>query len=96
MFRQFQKSLGDFGNEEVHSLDWRDTEFISYVVLDRNADPEGALPVKWESTRNSLPVRTRTSFNSDYNLSQKFTWDQSDIGGVLFPEAGKSRRIAIL
>lgn len=39
MFRQFQRSLGDFGSEENKSLDWRYTEFISFVVLDSRADP---------------------------------------------------------
>lgn len=39
MFRQFQRSLGEFGNESANTLDWKYVEFLSYVVLDKNADP---------------------------------------------------------
>ena len=37
MFRQFQKSLGDFGRD-VSNLNWNWPEFLSFVVLDKNAD----------------------------------------------------------
>ncbi|HOW08213.1 MAG TPA: ABC transporter permease [Bacteroidales bacterium] len=39
MFRQFQRSLGDFGSETNYSFGWRNKEFISYVQLSDNADP---------------------------------------------------------
>jgi putative ABC transport system permease protein len=40
MFRQFQKQLGDYGNENNTSLTWSNSEFLSYVVLDKNTDIE--------------------------------------------------------
>ena len=38
LYMQFQKSLGDYGNESQSSLGWDYSEFLSYVVLDKNAD----------------------------------------------------------
>ncbi len=38
LYMQFQKSLGDYGNESRSSLGWDYSEFLSYVVLDKNAD----------------------------------------------------------
>ena len=38
LFMQFQKSLGAYGNESRSSLNWNNREFLSYVVVDKNAD----------------------------------------------------------
>ncbi len=40
MFRQFQKQLGEYGNENNTSLTWMNSEFLSYVVLGNNTDIE--------------------------------------------------------
>jgi hypothetical protein len=52
MFRQFQRSLGDFGSETNNSFGWRYTEFVSYVQLENNADP-AALAKKWTNSVDS-------------------------------------------
>ncbi len=38
MFSQFQTSLGDFGNDNRSVLNWQNSSFLSYLVLDKNAD----------------------------------------------------------
>ena len=40
MFTQIQKSLGEYGIERSTPLDWRYSDFISFVVLVRNTDPK--------------------------------------------------------
>ncbi len=45
MFKQFQSSLGEYGNEKKSALNWDNASFLSYVVLDKNAD-ENALSSK--------------------------------------------------
>ena len=38
MFKRFQRSLGDYGSEEISVLNWSLTGFLSYVVLNKNTD----------------------------------------------------------
>jgi len=40
MFRQFQTSLGEYGNENRTALNWDNSSFLSFVILDRNADTD--------------------------------------------------------
>ena len=58
MFRQFQKSLGDYGNVSTSSLDWRYTEFLSYVVLSRNTYPDD-LSAKMEKYKELLDIENK-------------------------------------
>lgn len=39
MLGQFQRDLGDYGSSEIQPLGWRNSEFLSLLVLDENADP---------------------------------------------------------
>jgi putative ABC transport system permease protein len=38
MFMQFQKSLGEYGNEQKSTLGWMHSDFYSCLVLQKNAD----------------------------------------------------------
>jgi putative ABC transport system permease protein len=38
MFKQFQKSLGEYGSEDRIKMDWQNVSFLSYVHLDKSAD----------------------------------------------------------
>jgi putative ABC transport system permease protein len=38
MYRLFQNFLGDFGNESNTNLNWTNGEFLTFVILDKNAD----------------------------------------------------------
>ena len=53
MFRQFQRSLGDYGRDSSSGLGWNDNEFLSFMVLDRSAGLE-ALVVKMEKYREFI------------------------------------------
>jgi putative ABC transport system permease protein len=39
MSRQFQRALGDYGTSETQSPGWRNSEYLSFLVLDQNTDP---------------------------------------------------------
>ena len=38
VLKRFQSQLGTYGNENNSSLNWSNNEFLTYVVLDKNAD----------------------------------------------------------
>jgi len=53
MFSQFQNSLGDYGNENRTVLNWDNGSFLSYLVLDKNANKE-ALSAKMEKYKDLI------------------------------------------
>ena len=95
IFRQFQKSLGDFGNEEVQSFDWRYNEFSSYVVLDGNADPD-ELSGKMERYKEFITMENKDQLHFRLQPVSEIYLGSQDINGSWLPEAGKSGRIEIL
>jgi putative ABC transport system permease protein len=50
MYRLFQNFLGDFGNETNTNLNWTNGEFLTFVILDKNADKVN-LSLKMEKYR---------------------------------------------
>ena len=53
MFSQFQRSLGIYGNDSLSGLDWGYNEFLSFVLLDKNAGKQ-ALSVKMEKYKELI------------------------------------------
>jgi putative ABC transport system permease protein len=53
MSGQFQRALGDYGTSETQPLGWRHPEFLSFLVLDKNADPS-VLPAKMERYKEMI------------------------------------------
>lgn len=53
MYRLFQNSLGDFGNESNTNLNWTNGEFLTFVTLDKNADKVN-LSLKMEKYKNLI------------------------------------------
>ena len=53
MSRQFQRALGDYGTSETQPLGWRNSEYLSFLVLDKNADPS-VLPAKMEKYKELI------------------------------------------
>lgn len=53
MSMQFQRALGDYGTSEPQTLGWRHSEFLSFLVLDKNADPS-VLPAKMEKYKELI------------------------------------------
>ena len=52
-FRQFETSIGDFGNENRSALNWTSGRFLNYLVLESNADPE-AISSKMEKYKELI------------------------------------------
>jgi putative ABC transport system permease protein len=53
MFSQFQRSLGDYGGGIATSLNWENPNFLTYLVLTRNADTK-SLAAKMEKYKEHL------------------------------------------
>jgi putative ABC transport system permease protein len=53
MFRQFQSSLGEYGNKNETELGWQNGGFLSYVLLQPNTDTK-ALAAKADNYRELL------------------------------------------
>ncbi len=83
IFRQFQKSLGDFGNEDVQSFDWRYGEFSSYVVLDGNADPE-ELSGKMERYKEFITMENKDQLHFRLQPVSEIYLGSQDINGSWF------------
>ncbi len=92
MFRQFQKSLGDFGNEEIHSFDWRYTGFISYVVLDKNAEPD-ELSVKMEKYKEFIDIENKDELQFKLQRVSEIYLGSRDIGGVYYLRQGNPEEL---
>ncbi len=92
MFRQFQKSLGDFGNEEIHSFDWRYTGFISFVVLDRNADPK-ELSGKMGKYKEFIDSENKDELQFKLQPVSEIYLGSSDIGGVYYLRQGNPEEL---
>ena len=65
MFRQFQRSLGDYGSENRTALNWDNGGFLSYVVLNKNTDIE-ALASKMKKYKEL--INNERAKDSDYHL----------------------------
>jgi len=92
MFRQFQKSLGDFGNEETHSFDWRYTGFISYVVLDRNTEPN-ELSGKMERYMEFIESENKEELQFKLQPVSEIYLGSRNIGGVYYLRQGNPEEL---
>ncbi|MCJ7449841.1 MAG: ABC transporter permease [Bacteroidales bacterium] len=92
MFRQFQKSLGDYGNERSNSLDWRYNEFLSYVVLDRNADP-GELSVKMGKYKELLNIENKDELQYKLQPVAEIYLGSLNLGGNQFLRQGNPEEL---
>jgi putative ABC transport system permease protein len=92
MFRQFQKSLGDFGNEDIHSFDWRYTGFISYIVLDKNAEPN-ELSGKMERYNEFIDSENKDELQFKLQPVSEIYLGSRDIGGVYYLRQGNPEEL---
>ncbi len=62
MFRQYQTSLGDFGSENKTALNWDNSSFLSYIVLDKNCDKDALASkmLKYNELMDSEKVKDLT------------------------------------
>jgi putative ABC transport system permease protein len=92
MFRQFQKSLGDFGSEEIHSFDWSYTAFSSYVVLDRNAD-QNELSRKMGKYMEFIESEKKDKLQFKLQPVSEIYLGSRDIGGVYYLRQGNPEEL---
>jgi putative ABC transport system permease protein len=92
MFRQFQRSLGAFGNENTNSLDWRYTEFVSYVELATNADP-AALAVKLEKYKELITNDKKENMSFSLQPVTDIYLGSGNIDGAFFVRRGNPEEL---
>ncbi len=89
MFTQFQKSLGVYGIERNTPLDWRYAEFLSYVVLDRNADPK-EVSARMEKYEEFVNNEKKDEISFRLQPVADIYMGSGDITVSSVPQAGKS------
>ncbi len=92
MFRQFQKSLGDYGNEERHTFDWRYTEFISYIVLEKDTDPK-ELSGKLEKYKEFITDENKDKLQFTLQPVSEIYLGSRDISGNRFLRQGSREEL---
>lgn len=92
MFMQFQKSLGAYGNEEKNVLNWDRREFLSYIVLDRNADPQ-KLSVQLEKYRDLINTDNKEELKFRLQPVSEIYFGSAEIGGNFLLRQGNSEEI---
>lgn len=62
LLSQFQAYLGDFGNQDKSPLNWSNNEFLSYVVLEKNADPS-VVEAKMEKFKELITLENKSELH---------------------------------
>jgi putative ABC transport system permease protein len=89
MFKQFQKSLGDYGNENLSSLDWKYNEFLSFVVLDKSAD-KAALTEKMEKYKELINNETVKDQKFSFQPVSDIYLKSNQLGGIPVMRSGNA------
>ncbi len=92
MFRQFQKSLGDYGNEEDRPLDWRYPEFLSYLVLDKNGDPD-ELSARMEKYKEFITLDNKDELHFRLQPVADIYLGSEDINGGFYLRRGNREEL---
>lgn len=92
MFSQFQKSLGAYGIERDTPFDWRYGEFLSYVVLDRNADPK-ELAVRMDKYEEFLANENKDELSFGLQPVADIYMESGEISGGQFLRQGNPEEL---
>jgi putative ABC transport system permease protein len=88
---QFQKTLGDYGNE-MSSLNWKYSEFLSYVLIDKNADSKSlaAKIGKYKELMDNEDIK-----DLEYSLQpvRDIYLKSANLGGSRFLRAGNANEL---
>jgi putative ABC transport system permease protein len=89
---QFQRSLGEYGNENAQNFDWRYAEFLSYVFLDKNADP-GALSSKMEKYKELITNEDKDELHYKLQPVSEIYLGSGDMNGGFFLRRGNPEEL---
>ena len=92
MFKQYQRSLGDYESADKTALNWENESFLSYVVLDKNADKKSL-----EDKMRKFKELVKDEKIKDLNYSLQPVTDiylrSSETGGSLFCRSGNPNEL---
>lgn len=92
MFSQYERSLGDFGNQSETPLDWLRGEFLSYIVLAENSDPV-AVAKKMEKYKEFLVMENKNELSYKLQPVSEIYLGSSGITGNQFLRQGNAREL---
>jgi putative ABC transport system permease protein len=92
MLRQFQRTLGEYAFTDNRSPGWSSPDFLSYVVLDKSADP-GDLSVKMEKYREFIPNERKDSLSFKLQPVSEIYLRSGEITGSLYLRRGNPEEL---
>lgn len=87
LLSQFQASLGDFGNQDKSPLNWTNTEFLSYVVLEKNSDPS-LVAAKMEKYKEMIILENKNELHYRLQPVSEIYLSSEGISGNQFLRQG--------
>lgn len=88
----FQNSLGDFGNSDMAVSDWKNSEFLTYVVLQRNSDP-AALATEMEKYKEFLTMENKNELHYKLQPVSEIYLRSQGISGNQFLRQGNPQEL---
>jgi len=92
MFLQFQKTLGDYGNEQTASLGWMHSDFYSCLVLEKNANLQ-KMTERMEKYKEFLKVENKDELHYRLQPVADIYLGSEEITGNYFLRRGNSEEL---
>ena len=92
MFRLYQKFLGDYGNEGNTNLNWTNGDFLSFVVLDKNADKEN-LSLKMEKYKELINNESTKDAKFSFQPVKEIYLNSGELGGRRYMRQGDANEL---
>ncbi len=87
MFIEFQRSLGDYGNEQISTLGWIHSDFYSCLVLQKNANLD-KITRSMEKYKEFLTVENKDELHYSFQPVADIYLGSEDITGNYFLRRG--------
>lgn len=92
MFEQFKKTLGDYGTDRLDPFDWRNSNFLSYIVLDANSYPE-TVAESMEGFKEYLTIDNNDDLHYRLQAVDDIYLGSEDITGAYFLRQGNPEEL---
>jgi putative ABC transport system permease protein len=92
MFKQFQRSLGEFSDDAKTSLNWAHSDYYSYVLVERNTDME-SLAMKMEKYKDNIQDERIRDRKYSFQQVSRIYHGSSGIEGSSFSRRGNSNEL---